>query len=61
MSEPDISEVEWQKMPAHELRVLARQDAVVILPVASIEQHGPHLPTMTDTRLFLARKRANPS
>lgn len=46
-----MAEIEWQKMPAHALRVLAGQDAVVILPIASIEQHGPHLPTMTDTRL----------
>jgi len=44
-------EVEWQRMKAHELRERAAQNAVVILPIASIEQHGPHLPTMTDTRL----------
>lgn len=46
-----MSDVEWQNLKAHELRALARKEAVVILPVASIEQHGPHLPTMTDTRL----------
>lgn len=46
-----MAEIEWQRMPAHALRALAHQDAVVILPIASIEQHGPHLPTMTDTRL----------
>ncbi len=44
-------EVEWQRMAAHQVRALADQHAVVILPIASIEQHGPHLPTMTDTRL----------
>ena len=44
-------EVEWSRMKAHELRALADENAVVILPIASIEQHGPHLPTMTDTRL----------
>jgi creatinine amidohydrolase len=44
-------EVEWQRMKAQELRTLAEQGAVVILPIASIEQHGPHLPVMTDTRL----------
>lgn len=43
--------VEWQNFKAQDLRALARQNAVVILPVASIEQHGPHLPTSTDTRL----------
>lgn len=46
-----MPETEWARLKAHELRRLAEQDAVVILPVASIEQHGPHLPTMTDTRL----------
>ncbi|WP_120504376.1 creatininase family protein [Sulfitobacter mediterraneus] len=44
-------EVEWQNLKAQDLRRLADENAVVILPVASIEQHGPHLPTMTDTRL----------
>lgn len=44
-------EVDWSRLKAHELRALAAQDAVVILPIASIEQHGPHLPVMTDTRL----------
>ncbi len=46
-----MAEVDWARLKAHELRVLADQNAVVILPVASIEQHGPHLPVMTDTRL----------
>lgn len=44
-------ETSWARLKAHELRDLAAQNAVVILPVASIEQHGPHLPVMTDTRL----------
>lgn len=46
-----MSEHDWARLKAHELRALAQQNAVVILPIASIEQHGPHLPTMTDTRL----------
>lgn len=46
-----MSEVDWSRLKAHELRALADANAVVILPIASIEQHGPHLPTMTDTRL----------
>jgi len=33
------------------LRALADLNAVVILPVAAIEQHGPHLPVMADTRI----------
>ena len=46
-----MAEVDWARLKAHELRSLANQNAVVILPIASIEQHGPHLPVMTDTRL----------
>lgn len=46
-----MSEVDWSRLKAQDLRALAQQGAVVILPIASIEQHGPHLPTMTDTRL----------
>jgi creatinine amidohydrolase len=44
-------EVEWARLKAHELRALAEREACAILPIASIEQHGPHLPVMTDTRL----------
>ncbi len=46
-----MAEVDWARLKAHELRTLANEGAVVILPIASIEQHGPHLPVMTDTRL----------
>ena len=46
-----MTEVEWGRLPAQALRALADDNAVVILPIASIEQHGPHLPVMTDTRL----------
>ncbi|MEM0909311.1 MAG: creatininase family protein [Pseudomonadota bacterium] len=44
-------EVEWQQLKAHELNELVAQNAAVIVPLASIEQHGPHLPTMTDTKI----------
>lgn len=46
-----MPETDWSRLKAHELRALADQNAAVILPIASIEQHGPHLPVMTDTRL----------
>ncbi|MCJ7623897.1 MAG: creatininase family protein, partial [Anaerolineaceae bacterium] len=29
--------------------IAKREDAIVLLPVASIEQHGPHLPVYTDS------------
>jgi creatinine amidohydrolase len=44
-------EVEWQRLKAHVLRRAAEENAVVIIPTAAIEQHGPHLPVMTDTRI----------
>jgi creatinine amidohydrolase len=43
--------MEWRKLRADQLRELARADAVVILPVASLEQHGPHLPVEVDSML----------
>jgi len=46
-----MASVLWQDLTAEELRSKAAQDAVVVLPVASIEQHGPHLPVGVDTIL----------
>ncbi len=43
--------VRWGELRAPELRDLAAAKAMVVVPVAAIEQHGPHLPTMTDTLL----------
>ncbi len=43
-------EVEWARMTGPDLRELAaRPKSLAILPVGSLEQHGPHLPVMTDT------------
>src|SRR5262245_7771262 len=55
-----MSEVEWGRLKAREVRALAGRDAVVIVPVGSLEQHGPHLPTLTDTLLVseVARRAA---
>jgi creatinine amidohydrolase len=44
-----MAEVRWERMTAPELRAFAARDAVVVLPVASLEQHGPHLPVWTDS------------
>ena len=43
--------VMWKELTAPELRDLAARDATVILPVASMEQHGPHLAVGVDTIL----------
>lgn len=46
-----MPEVEWRKLRADQLREQAQQDAVVIMPVAALEQHGPHLPVEVDALL----------
>ncbi|HVM79996.1 MAG TPA: creatininase family protein [Stellaceae bacterium] len=46
-----MSEVEWWRLKAAEINALAARDAVVIVPVGSTEQHGPHLPTQVDSLL----------
>lgn len=38
----------WQDLSSNELKDLNAVQTVVILPVAAIEQHGPHLPLSTD-------------
>jgi creatinine amidohydrolase len=43
-----MTEIAWNRLSAESLRALAARDAVVLLPVASTEQHGPHLPTGVD-------------
>ena len=62
-------DVEWRRLRADQLREQARADelreraraeAMVILPVASLEQHGPHLPVEVDSVLgeTIARRTA---
>ena len=46
-----MASVLWQELTAEELRAKAANDAVVVLPVASMEQHGPHLAVGVDTVL----------
>jgi creatinine amidohydrolase len=41
----------WRELPAAGINALAARGAVVVLPVASTEQHGPHLPVGVDTIL----------
>jgi creatinine amidohydrolase len=38
----------WQELRSPELRSLSR-DTLLVVPTASIEQHGPHLPVGTDS------------
>lgn len=49
MPDTGTDAVRWERRTAPELRALAERDALVVLPVASMEQHGPHLPVWTDS------------
>jgi creatinine amidohydrolase len=46
-----MTEVLWGNLKAYELRRLAERDTLVIQPVASLEQHGPHLAVQVDVVL----------
>jgi creatinine amidohydrolase len=37
------------RLTSKQVKELPKDEALVILPVGAIEQHGPHLPIMTDT------------
>jgi creatinine amidohydrolase len=50
--------VMWKELTAADLRDKAKADAVVLLPVGSMEQHGPHLPVGVDTYLSEGISRA---
>jgi creatinine amidohydrolase len=44
----DGKTVHWQEMWRHELLAAIEKDPVVIVPVGSVEQHGPHCPMDVD-------------
>ena len=44
-------EVRWERLTAPELKGLAARGALPVLPVGSLEQHGPHLPVWTDSHI----------
>lgn len=39
----------WRELPAEAFGAAHMADAVAILPLAAVEQHGPHLPTGVDS------------
>ena len=43
--------MDWNRLRAPQLRDLAHENCLVILPVGSTEQHGPHLPVQVDALL----------
>ena len=42
----------WAELKSSEFAGVDPHSAIAILPVAAIEQHGPHLPVMTDTAIM---------
>jgi creatinine amidohydrolase len=48
----EAEEVFWDRLSAEDLCELSQRDAIVLLPVGSTEQHGPHLPTGVDSFLI---------
>src|ERR1700685_1319057 len=42
----------WGELKSSEFSGLDPDTTVAVLPVAAIEQHGPHLPVMTDTAIM---------
>jgi len=47
-----LAQAEWAGKTYEEIREVGKQDgSLLIVPVGSIEQHGPHLPVATDTIL----------
>ena len=42
----------WRDQSSAEIGALDRDRTVVVLPVAAIEQHGPHLPVSVDTTII---------
>jgi creatinine amidohydrolase len=48
-------DIRWDHLTAEQLRQLAAApEVIVVVPVAAIEQHGPHLPVMVDSLLCSA-------
>lgn len=45
---PSGKKVLWQELLRHELLAALEQNPVVIVPVGSVEQHGPHCPQDVD-------------
>lgn len=43
--------IRWDHLTNPEIRKLAEEKAIVLVPVGSTEQHGPHLPVGTDALL----------
>ena len=41
----------WADLTTEDFRALDAETTVAVLPIAAVEQHGPHLPVSTDTEI----------
>ena len=46
--------MKFHELTAPVLRDIDRDQTLVVIPIAAVEQHGPHMPTGTDTILCTA-------
>ncbi len=46
--------MKFAELTAPKLRALDREKTIILAPIAAVEQHGPHLPTGTDTIICTA-------
>lgn len=46
--------IRWDNLTSPQIKALSEQNAIVLLPLGSTEQHGPHLPVGTDAILSTA-------
>ena len=53
--------IRWDHLTSPEIRKLAEEKAIVLVPVGSTEQHGPHLPVGTDALLATLFERTDRS
>ncbi len=47
----------WQDLTTEEFRGVDPEKTIAVLPIAAVEQHGPHLPISTDTEIALGMVR----
>lgn len=46
--------MKYAEMTAREIDEISREETLVVLPIAAVEQHGPHMPTATDSIISTA-------
>lgn len=51
MSEAQRKPFYWNELNTHDFAALAPDTTIAVLPIASTEQHGPHLPIATDVAI----------